>query len=184
MFHRQNSLRAASIRVNKATNYGVVRLELIERIYEDLYNQAHFSPPGSNPQNRILRYRTVTGIKDSPSGAAILICKNATSQYEKSDEHEDEQLAFDAVILATGYVRDLHLKMLMPLHQLATQPIGSSGRIEWSVAEDYGVIFDSGKVDSSQAGIWLQGCNEQTHGVSLLYNPTPSTLADMQAKVG
>lgn len=167
MFHRKDHLRAASIIKDKATNYGVVRLELIERIYEDLYAQSLLSPPGSRPQNRILRYRTVTGLKSSPSGAAIVMCDNATSQYEKCDEPVHDQLEFDAVILATGYVRDLHLEMLKPLQQLAAQPTGASEGFEWRVSEDYRVVFESGKVDSSQAGIWLQGCNEKTHGVSM-----------------
>ncbi|KAI4261363.1 MAG: hypothetical protein L6R42_003440 [Xanthoria sp. 1 TBL-2021] len=167
MFHRKDPLRAASIIMDKATNYGVVRLELIERIYENLYAQSLLSPPGSRPQNRILRYRTVTGLKSSPSGAAIITCENATSQYEKSDEPVNEQLDFDAVILATGYVRDLHLEMLKPLRRLAAQSTNSSGETECRVKEDYRVIFESGKVDQSQAGIWLQGCNEKTHGVSM-----------------
>lgn len=167
MFHRKDLLRAASIIMDKATNYGVVRLELIERIYENLYNQSLLSPPGAPPQNRILRYRTVTGLKGSLSGAAIVVCENTTSQYEKSDEPVDEQLEFDAVILATGYIRDIHLKILKPLQHLITQFSDSKGGMEWRVAEDYSVVFEPGKVDRSQAGIWLQGCNEKTHGVSM-----------------
>lgn len=159
-------MRAASIISDRATNYGHVSIELIERIYENLYTQSLLLPPGSPPQNPIMRYRTVTGLKSSPSGAAIVTCDNATSQYEKCDDPVDEQLEFDAVVLATGYARDIHLKMLEPLHHLVAQPRGSSGKVDWRVAEDYGVVFDSQKVDRSQAGVWLQGCNEKTHGVS------------------
>ncbi|KAL8646860.1 MAG: hypothetical protein Q9226_006681 [Calogaya cf. arnoldii] len=121
-FLGKDPLRTASITRDKATNYGVVRLALIEKIYEDLYTQSLLSPRGAHPQNQILRYRTVTGHKSSASGAAILILENATSQYEKTDEPVDEQLEFDAVILATGYVRDLHLEMLKPLYKSATSP--------------------------------------------------------------
>lgn len=35
------------------------------------------------------------------------------------------------------------------------------------VGRDYKILYDDRKVDE-EAGIWLQGCNERTHGVSHL----------------
>ncbi|KAL8725249.1 MAG: hypothetical protein Q9181_006483, partial [Wetmoreana brouardii] len=168
VFHRKSPLREASIVLDKATNYGVVRLELIESIYENLYTQSLLAAPGAPPQHRILRYRNVTGLEDNGSSGVVMTCQNATALYEKSDEPVDEVLEFDAVILATGYVRDLHNRMLKPLEHLLPK-FSSGGKGEsakWSVDEHYRVVFPSDCVDNSQAGVWLQGCNEKTHGAS------------------
>jgi L-ornithine N5-oxygenase len=37
--------------------------------------------------------------------------------------------------------------------------------MRFPVRRDYKVDFDEQKLDGN-AGIWLQGCNEKTHGVS------------------
>ena len=76
-------------------------------------------------------------------------------------------LEFDAVVLATGYVRDLHETMLKPLRHLLEKSPDDAGRVGWTVDEKYRVVFPDENVDSSEAGIWLQGCNEKTHGVCL-----------------
>lgn len=95
-------------------------------------------------------------------------CNNATSLYEKSDEPVDEKLEFDAVVLATGYVRDLHQGMLKPLEGLLEgEGEGEGGKREWRVDEKYRVLFPERNVDNGKAGIWLQGCNEKTHGVCI-----------------
>ncbi|KAL8810044.1 MAG: hypothetical protein Q9200_002900 [Gallowayella weberi] len=174
MYRREKSIREASQNADKATDRGVVNLDLIERIYENMYNQSLLTPPGAPPKYQILRYRNVIGLESSPSGAAILSCENSTALYEQCDEPRNERLEFDAVILATGYAYDSHLKMFKPLEHLLPQSNGKGGKkqVEWNVAEDYRVIFDEKQVDGSQAGIWLQGCNEKTHGLgdSLLSN--------------
>jgi len=36
---------------------------------------------------------------------------------------------------------------------------------EWTVGRDYGIVFADGEV-GDDAGVWLQGCNEGTHGLS------------------
>ena len=93
-------------------------------------------------------------------------CTNATALYEQSDEPVEEVLEFDAVILATGYVRDIHETMLKPLRHLLGSAHGDGvGKAEWMVDERYRVLFPDGNVDGGEAGIWLQGCNEKTHGV-------------------
>ncbi|KAL9586795.1 MAG: hypothetical protein Q9212_000681 [Teloschistes hypoglaucus] len=174
MYRREKSVREASQNADKATDRGVVNMDLIERIYENMYNQTLLSPPGAPPQHRILRYRNVVGLESSPSGAAVLICENSTALYEECDEPHNERLEFDAVVLATGYAYNSHLKMFKPLEHLLPQTNSNERKkpVEWNVAEDYRVIFDPDKVDKSQAGVWLQGCNEKTHGLgdSLLSN--------------
>lgn len=173
-YKRKAPIREASILVDRATNYGVVRLELINSIYEKLYTQALAAGPGAQPQNRILRHRTVTGLTDHDRGVTMR-CKNATALYEQSEEPVEETLEFDAVILATGYVRDLHETMLKPLqHLLMKAPLSpdgdGAGTAGWMVDERYRVLFPDENVDGREAGIWLQGCNEKTHGVCLFFS--------------
>jgi L-ornithine N5-monooxygenase len=163
VFKRDTILRKESIAFSKGTNYGVVRQELIERIYENLYLQALHTD--SKNRHQIFRYRTILDAGINSAGTISLKFHNATSLYEKSNEPLEEISEFDIVILATGYVRDTHfdimgsLKHLLPEH---LEPNYSSG---WPVLEDYRVPFDDNKVDGSKAGVWMQGCNESTHGV-------------------
>jgi L-ornithine N5-oxygenase len=53
--------------------------------------------------------------------------------------------------------------MLRGLRHL--MPGGDVPGQSWTVRRDYGVAFQTGAVESD-AGIWLQGCNEKTHGLS------------------
>ena len=98
------------------------------------------------------------------AGTVRLNCRNCTAHYENSDDRMDEVLDFDVVIVATGYIRDQHVKLLRPLKHLL--PLSDTADNFWAVSEDYRVQFDPERV-SSRAGIWLQGCNEKTHGVGL-----------------
>lgn len=71
-----------------------------------------------------------------------------------------ENLRFDAVFVATGYIRNAHEEMLAETKSLLPEEIE-----KFEVARDYRVKYDSEKVDN-HAGVWLQGCNEKTHGLS------------------
>ncbi len=91
---------------------------------------------------------------------------------QKSDGHSNDHvlqtLDVDAVLVATGYSRNGHEHILEQTRHLL--PTGTS---DFKVARDYRVTFDEAKVDAD-AGIWLQGCNESTHGVSgFNYFPSP-----------
>lgn len=71
-----------------------------------------------------------------------------------------EVLEVDALMVATGYQRDAHEQLLEQVRGL--RPVGQTA---WAPGRDYRVELDGGKV-SAGAGIWLQGCNEKTHGLS------------------
>ncbi|KAK1063796.1 L-ornithine N(5)-monooxygenase, partial [Friedmanniomyces endolithicus] len=74
-----------------------------------------------------------------------------------------ETLTADLVVVASGYRRDAHEDLLKGLRGL--MPGGDSKGQTWQVRRDYSVEFSEGSV-SEDAGVWLQGCNEQTHGLS------------------
>jgi L-ornithine N5-oxygenase len=151
-------LRREFIFQDRATNYGVVRLELIERLYETLYHQRLQNPNESEWQHCIVSLREVVGAEESKTGALHLKLKNThTGEVETSG-------GFDAVIVATGYVRNVHETLLKP----------AKGLLEGEnceVSRDYRIKFREGAV-ARNSGVWLQGCCESTHGVSILAAPS------------
>jgi L-ornithine N5-oxygenase len=71
-----------------------------------------------------------------------------------------EILEIDALMVATGYNRNAHEQLLKNVQHLRP-----AGQERWTPNREYRAELDPSKV-SAQAGIWLQGCNEQTHGLS------------------
>jgi L-ornithine N5-monooxygenase len=154
--------RVETLRADRATNYSVVRLELLEQIYHDLYEQSVRQPDKTRWQHRILPSREVVEISSSHQNKErrLLLGIKDINPLGQSAIVELEELEVDAVLLATGYVRDAHEDMLKDIEHLRP-----SGQSRWHVRRDYKVELDVDKVDSD-AGIWLQGCNEGTHGLS------------------
>ncbi|CAG7953431.1 unnamed protein product [Penicillium salamii] len=147
--------RKRRIAIEKATNYSVVRLELIEAIYNDMYLQRVENPDETTWQQRILSESKVARIEHhNPSSRMRIHVKSVKNESEK------EVLDVDALMVATGYLRDAHEEMLDNVRGL--QPAGAAG---WNPGRDYRVTLDANKV-AADAGIWLQGCNEKTHGLS------------------
>lgn len=139
---------------DKATNYGVVRLELLEHLYEELYTQRIlYGNDESIWPRRILHNRYVTAATDNGQGLTL-----AVQDTESGRSVED--LHVDLVFVASGYQRDMHEEILRDCRGLLPQ---SNDKFE--VERDYSVRFGEGKV-AKDAGVWLQGCNEQTHGLS------------------
>ncbi|KAL3418492.1 L-ornithine 5-monooxygenase [Phlyctema vagabunda] len=163
------SSRAAALQLNRATNYGVVRLSLLEHIYEAMYMQRFSEPDPSRWRCQILNNKTVTAARAASSSTS-----SSSSSYSSSSSSADddvsrlvltlnngtEEIEADYVFTATGYQRDAHTDLLGLLTYLAADQRGV-----FRVARDYRVLLDEGKV-SDRAGIWLQGCNEATHGLS------------------
>lgn len=156
--------RKAAIAEDKGTNYGVVRLELLERIYGTIYEQRIKNRDEGTWQNRVLPYRYITGVEDLPSDGQIrLHIRNDSSRFGKGATSTEETIDIDAVFAATGYTRNVHEDMLRPAEHL--RPRGNDSSKRWNVSRDYRVQFKPGTV-SDDAGVWLQGCNETTHGLS------------------
>ena len=161
-YHGPADARADTLRADRATNYSVVRLELLEQIYQDLYQQRVKQPDESQWQHRILRSREVTSISsgDGQNETKLVLTINDIDPLQCPARTQQETLEVDAVILATGYIRNVHKKLLKNLEHLRP---GTDDH--WRVRRDYKVEMDVGSV-SPGAGIWLQGCNENSHGLS------------------
>jgi L-ornithine N5-oxygenase len=164
--------REARLGKDKATNYSVVRLELLEKIYEAQYGQKMRNPDPGSWRCRILPSRKVVTVeRDEARGglrlglakASATASATAGTAAAEDDEEVMEELEADYVFLATGYTRRAHERVLAGTKGLL--PAGSGEKFE--VQRNYKVIFDPSKIDE-RAGVWLQGCCERTHGVSFI----------------
>ncbi|KAI1618084.1 L-ornithine N5-oxygenase [Exophiala viscosa] len=156
-YDQPKGFRGDTLKRNKATNYSVVRLELIEKIYELLYLQSIKQPDKSRWQHQILPSTEVTEVVDYKSTGGLLL---TLTNLNPLDNKATEKMPVDAIILATGYRRDAHVDMLKDC-----QPINANHVGQWQAGRDYGVKLDPQHVEEG-VGIWLQGCNEETHGLS------------------
>ena len=146
--------RIQTLKADKATNYSVVRLELLEHIYQTFYEQRIETVNEKDWPHKILFSTEVTEATLLGDNEGLRLSLTSTSGQHTGT------LEVDAVITATGYQRDAHEDMLTEI-----QPLNASKDGQWNVARNYKVKLDD-TVCSSNCGIWLQGCNEQTHGLS------------------
>jgi L-ornithine N5-oxygenase len=159
IYTQDPSERSAAIAMDRGTNYGVVRLTLLEHLYEKMYMQRLQNPDETQWRCRIIPNRTVLSASQS-SNSSILLRLGESDQNSRVEE----DLEVDHVFTATGYVRNAHENMLSQVSELLPQD-----EAMFKVGRDYRVAFDDRKVDRS-AGVWLQGCNEGTHGVSCSFS--------------
>ena len=169
VFRQTSDARAASIENDRNTNYGVVRLELLERLYETMYKQRLLQPEEQDWKHQIISNSIVSGVEEVTSRKLLRLCLKGRS-WHHSDENCNAQkdLVVDAIVVATGYVRDAHEEILRPVRHLMLGADVPEKR--WTVLRNYQVQMDPQKVSPS-SGIWLQGCNESTHGVSRFLDP-------------
>lgn len=161
IYNQDASERAAAIALDRGTNYGVVRLELLEHLYEKLYMQGLRNPDEATWPARILTDKTVLSASQTTDSRILLKLASA-----KGNIASEEELDVDYVFTATGYRRIAHEEMLSNLRPLLSESSATSEKL--TVSRDYQVQYDEKKIDKKQAGIWLQGCNEATHGVSFM----------------
>ncbi|GAO14639.1 hypothetical protein UVI_02009090 [Ustilaginoidea virens] len=167
----------------RATNYGVVRLELIEALYERMYEQRReLGVDDKTWPHRIMGGKQITSLETHADGLKLKIRSVQDSTPDGLVEAlDDEVVEADLVIAATGYQRDAHVDMLKDTWNLL--PRTTSGGFEFgkgisgwnvdteqgqrkiAVGRDYKIKFAPGAV-ADNAGIWLQGCCEGTHGLS------------------
>ncbi|EME77239.1 uncharacterized protein MYCFIDRAFT_60092 [Pseudocercospora fijiensis CIRAD86] len=166
VFSQDPQVRAAMLALDKATNYGVVRIELLEQIYAEMYSYQLQHQSEEDWPHRIKNFREVTGMRDvmdNGNQAIELQIQNNSGKYCANKPSCTETMVVDLVVVASGYKRDSHEEMLFGLRDL--MPGGNIEGQKWTVKRDYSVEFAPGTVQSD-AGVWLQGCNEKTHGLS------------------
>ncbi|CAG8979854.1 hypothetical protein HYALB_00002627 [Hymenoscyphus albidus] len=156
IYNQEPTARAAALALEKGTNYGVVRLELLEHLYDKLYMQRIHNPDPSTWRCNIINNRVMTSAEQAEGGAVKL----RFASTESCREGIEEEIKADYVFTATGYRRNAHEEMLEGVRGLVVER--EEGK--FAVGRDYGVVFGEGAVE--EAGIWLQGCNEKTHGLS------------------
>lgn len=122
-----------------------------------MYLQRVQNPDETQWQHRILSERAIGRIEHHNPSQRMRVHVNSIDG--KSSEGK-EVLEVDALMVATGYLRDAHEQLMEQVRGLRP-----AGQAAWVPGRDYRVELDEAKV-SSNAGIWLQGCNEKTHGLS------------------
>ncbi len=175
--HRDNLLTEA-----RATNYGVVRLELIEELYERMYDQRReLGPNDKTWPHRIMGGRQIKSIEPNANGTISMHIQSLEDITAEGVPGEEETFEADLVVAATGYQRSAHIEMLRGAWDLL--PKSAPSKIEYrkgiagwnvdteqgerklAVGRNYQVQFAPGAV-AEGSGVWLQGCCEGTHGVS------------------
>jgi L-ornithine N5-monooxygenase len=154
-YDQPDEIRNKTLRKNKATNYGVVRIDLLDKIYEDQYMQSVQQPNRDLWQHQIWSSREIVGVVDRLQDRCINLVLKPLDGRGKN-----EILKVDAVVLATGYERNAHMCMLDEC-----QVLNVSKDRGWQTGRDYGLKLDRSLV-AEDVGIWLQGCNESTHGLA------------------
>jgi L-ornithine N5-monooxygenase len=153
--------RKQSLKKNKATNYSVVRLPLIEGIYEKMYRQRLLKPDPQDWALTLLHNSEVSGAKVAASGNALNLQLRDTITGEEKVTKE----AYDLVVVATGYQRKPFAGILKDVKPLLLSGSEENG---YQVQRNYRLLFRPGSV-VRDAAIWLQGSCETSHGVSFLY---------------
>lgn len=201
LYPRSPVQRQGHIDDARSTNYGVVRLELIEHLYERMYDQRReLGPDERRWPHRILGGHGVERVDASPDGQGIKLHVRLDESVDQRGAEErtqaqdqDQVLDVDLVIAATGYRRRAHVDLLRDLWHLLpgetprqqqrhpkegppadrwgvqTQDAngGRTTKRVLEVSRDYRVRFEPGSF-APGSGVYLQGCCEGTHGVSIV----------------
>ncbi|KAM4063217.1 l-lysine 6-monooxygenase (NADPH-requiring) domain-containing protein [Hirsutella rhossiliensis] len=193
LFPKSAKYRNSLLTEARATNYGVVRLNLIEELYERMYEQRReLGPDERRWPHRILGGRQITRIESRGDGLELkaqfvydgsvaAAAEGFVDAAAAAAVDDEETLEADLVIAATGYKRNAHVEMLRGAWDMLpkSQPTGpdfgkgisgwnvetDQGERNLAVGRDYKVKFSPGAV-ADESGIWLQGCCEGSHGLS------------------
>ena len=146
--------RQKNIQSDKATTYGVVRAELLGRMYENMYHQRLREPDQSKWQFKIVAWEEAVGYEKQSDNRLMLRFRNTAN-----GELSMSESGFDLVIVATGYQRNVHETLLEPARDLLLSN-------QYAVDRNYRLKFRDNSVKDG-CGIWLQGCCEDSHGVRI-----------------
>jgi len=150
IYSQPKDARRSLLDTFRDTNYSVVDRPLIEQIYELLYVQ---NVSGA-PRHRLMNNCAIEAVREAETVAGrseielrTRDCMDGAASVER----------FDAVVLATGYRRDGHHTLLDGLADALGKPV-----VQCDVARDYSVTTPA----HFQPRIYLQGCCEDSHGLS------------------
>lgn len=192
MFPRSAAHRNSLLAEARATNYGVVRLELIEELYETMYHQRRELGVDSKTwPHQILGGHQIKSIEPRADGVVDLRIGCLADIMAEGASATEDAFEADLVIAATGYKRTCHVDMLRDTWGLLPKTGSRSdvsygkgvtgwnvpteeGERKMAVGRDYRVRFNPGAV-ADGSGVYLQGCCEGTHGVSV--SPTTPPVA-------
>lgn len=141
VFNQPEAEREQLIRDYGNTNYSVVDLDLIERIYAIFYRQ---KVSGIRRHQLLSRRRIEICIGDA-DGIELALRDLATGEVRRH--------RYDQVILATGYERTAHRRLLAPLADYLD---------DFAVDRSYRLNADH----RLKAPIFLQGFSQSSHGLS------------------
>ncbi|KAF2667096.1 L-ornithine N5-oxygenase sida [Microthyrium microscopicum] len=156
-FDSPSDVRAAIRNSNRNTNYGVVRQELLEELYATMFLQRINTGVDQDAwQHRIMRGTRIHHVDFADPGRLAIDLEYAS---DVASHPTRQTVPFDLVIFATGYRHDGYQKLLEPL----TEVFGPTD--QWAKAsKDYRVLLPGSA--RNDCGVWLQGCNEATHGLA------------------
>lgn len=142
-YGRQTAERERILREFHNTNYAVVDPDLIEGVYGIFYRQK----AERSERHRLLTRHEVREVRraDGPEGVLL--------DMASLDDGERRTGRYGGVVLATGYRRQQHHRLLEPLSPWLTGE---------GVRRDYRLPTRP----ACTAGIFLQGCCEPSHGLS------------------
>ncbi|KAK4223817.1 L-lysine 6-monooxygenase (NADPH-requiring)-domain-containing protein [Podospora fimiseda] len=189
IFPKSAAYKASFLHEARATNYGVVRLQLIEQLYETMYHQKRLLGVDEKKwPHRILAGRELIKVDDKGDKLRIKVALVPAEGATDGPLLEEEDLDVDLVVCATGYRRTAHVDILKGAYNLLPEldaskeeqlafprkdrwvvetankaQVSSTRVIE--VGRNYSVHFADGAV-ARGSGVWLQGCCEGTHGLS------------------
>ncbi|WP_047337362.1 lysine N(6)-hydroxylase/L-ornithine N(5)-oxygenase family protein [Pseudomonas protegens] len=141
VFQQASSERERLVNEYHNTNYSVVDIDLIERIYGIFYRQK----VSGIARHTFLTLTLVEKAAATDHGIELVLRNSATGAC--ATEH------YDAVVLATGYERQMHRQLLAPLQEY----LG-----DFEVDRHYRVITD----ERCKAGVYMQGFSQASHGLS------------------
>lgn len=141
VFNQPETERERLIREYHNTNYSVVDLDLIERIYAMLYRQK----VSGVERHAFLCRRMIESATDVDGRVQLQLRDLATGSTEAR--------RYDAVILATGYERRSHRELLAPLKDYL---------YDFRVDRDYQLIARP----ELETPVFIQGFSQHSHGLS------------------
>ncbi|KAH9812412.1 L-ornithine-N-5-monooxygenase-like protein [Melampsora americana] len=167
----------------KPTNYGVVNPETLKSLYETIYAQKveeEIQIKGHNPNQTKIKIINHSIIKEIDSSSLIVTIENVLTG-------ERIQKSYDLIILGTGYTRQSWKQILFnPIPPSKVHPIKTLSNLFLNQSQTEHQMINSLQISRNyrlnlphpllnethqdeqsffRPTIWLQGCNESTHGI-------------------